>query len=185
MCDQFLKNKELSPRIQNVKNSQKSKTTWKYQKVFKQVAEHFLLKEWYYDTQTFWVCAFLYLKLLSLPSDLADKPTVLLDRGCEDMVLNQQSLLEKCWEWDQNPEYKLYPVPQVKVKLLVAQPVWLHNPKDCNPPGFSVHGFLQARILEWVSISTLGDLPIQGSNQGLLYCRWILYHLSHKGSPVP
>lgn len=62
-------------------------------------------------------------EVLSLPSDLADKPTILLDRGCEDMVLNQQSLLEKCWEWDQNPEYKLYPVPQVKVKMLVAQPV--------------------------------------------------------------
>ena len=24
---------------------------------------------------------------------------------------------------------------------------------DCNLPGFSVHGFLQARILEWVDIS--------------------------------
>ena len=23
---------------------------------------------------------------------------------------------------------------------------------DCNPPGSSVHGFLQARILEWVAI---------------------------------
>ena len=24
----------------------------------------------------------------------------------------------------------------------------------------------------------------QGSNPGLLHCRWILYHLSHQGSPV-
>ena len=24
--------------------------------------------------------------------------------------------------------------------------------KDCNPPGSSVHGILQARILEWVAI---------------------------------
>ena len=24
---------------------------------------------------------------------------------------------------------------------------------DCSPPGFSVHGILQARILEWVAIS--------------------------------
>ena len=30
---------------------------------------------------------------------------------------------------------------------------------DCSLPGFSVHGILQARILEWVVISTLGDLP--------------------------
>ena len=28
----------------------------------------------------------------------------------------------------------------------------LHYPKDCNPPGSSVHGILQARILEWVAI---------------------------------
>ena len=29
----------------------------------------------------------------------------------------------------------------------------LHNPTDCSPSGFSVHGILQARILEWVAIS--------------------------------
>ena len=41
-----------------------------------------------------------------------------------------------------------------KVKVLVAQscPI-LHNPTDCSPPGSSVHGFLQARILGWVAIS--------------------------------
>ena len=26
------------------------------------------------------------------------------------------------------------------------------NPMDCSPPGFSIHGVLQARILEWVAI---------------------------------
>ena len=26
------------------------------------------------------------------------------------------------------------------------------NPLDCTPPGSSVHGILQARILEWVAI---------------------------------
>ena len=29
----------------------------------------------------------------------------------------------------------------------------LCDPMDCSPPGFSVHGILQARILEWVAIS--------------------------------
>ena len=34
------------------------------------------------------------------------------------------------------------------------------------------------------SLSLLqGIFPTQGSNPGLLYCRWILYHLSQKGSP--
>ena len=27
--------------------------------------------------------------------------------------------------------------------------------------------------------------PTQGSNPGLLHCRWILYQLSHRGSPTP
>ena len=27
------------------------------------------------------------------------------------------------------------------------------DPEDCSPPGSSVHGILQARILEWVAIS--------------------------------
>ena len=27
------------------------------------------------------------------------------------------------------------------------------DPKDCSPPGSSVHGVLQARILEWVTIT--------------------------------
>ena len=29
----------------------------------------------------------------------------------------------------------------------------LCNPKDCSPPGFSVSGIFQVRILEWVAIS--------------------------------
>ena len=100
---------------------------------------------------------------------------------------------------------------------------------------YSVHGILQARILEWVaipfsrrspqprdrtqvsfiaggfftswalwkwkllscvrlfvtpwttgvdSLSLLqGIFPIQGSNPGLPHCRWIIYQLSHQGSP--
>ena len=33
---------------------------------------------------------------------------------------------------------------------------------DCSPPGFSVNGFLQERILEWVAISPPGDLSNPG-----------------------
>jgi len=29
---------------------------------------------------------------------------------------------------------------------------------DCSPPGTSVHGISQARILDWVAIYTPGDL---------------------------
>ena len=37
-------------------------------------------------------------------------------------------------------------------KLLQSCPT-LHDPMDCSPPGSSVHGILQARILEWVAIA--------------------------------
>ena len=36
---------------------------------------------------------------------------------------------------------------------------------DCSLPGSSVHGFLQARILEWVATSP-GDLPDPGIKPG-------------------
>ena len=38
--------------------------------------------------------------------------------------------------------------------VVVAQPCpTLCDPIDCSPPGSSVHGVLQARILEWVAVS--------------------------------
>ena len=33
---------------------------------------------------------------------------------------------------------------------------------DCSLPGSSVHGIFQARTLEWVAISSPGDLPDPG-----------------------
>ena len=54
----------------------------------------------------------------------------------------------------------------------------LCNPMDCT---YTVHGILQARILEWVALSLLQRiLPTQGSNPGLLHCWQILYQLRHK-----
>ena len=38
----------------------------------------------------------------------------------------------------------------------------LCNPMDCSLPGSSIHGIFQARILEWVAISSPGDLPDPG-----------------------
>ena len=41
-----------------------------------------------------------------------------------------------------------------EVKVLVTQScLTLCNPLDCSAPGSSVHGILQARILEWAAIS--------------------------------
>ena len=58
-------------------------------------------------------------------------------------------------------------------------------PTLCNPVGYTVHGMLQARILEWIMDSYSpfqGIFPTQGWNPVLPHCRRILYQLSHKGS---
>ena len=36
------------------------------------------------------------------------------------------------------------------IGLVTSVSLTLCNPMDCSPPGFSVHGILQARMLEWV-----------------------------------
>ena len=56
---------------------------------------------------------------------------------------------------------------------------------DCNSPGFSVYGILQARILEWAAIPFSRWIFLTHElNPGLLHCRQFLYHLSHQGSLV-
>ena len=54
-----------------------------------------------------------------------------------------------------------------EVKVIVAQSCpTLCDPMDYSQPGSSVHGILQARILEWVSIPSPGDLPDPGIEPG-------------------
>ena len=56
--------------------------------------------------------------------------------------------------------------------------VWFFcNPMDCSPPGSSVHGTSQVRILEWVAISFSRDLK-----SDLLHWQAGCLPLSHQGS---
>ena len=65
--------------------------------------------------------------------------------------------------------------------------VWFCNPVDCSPPGSSVHGILQTKILEWVAMpssrgsSWSGDL----THISYVYLHWQVdsLPLSHWGSP--
>ena len=63
----------------------------------------------------------------------------------------------------------------------------LCDPMNCSPPGPSVHGILQARMLEWVALSSSrGSSQSQGSNLVLLfYLLWILHLWKNEapGSP--
>ena len=59
----------------------------------------------------------------------------------------------------------------------------LCDPVDCGLPGSSVHGILQARILEWVAMPFLqGIFPTQGSNSHLMHWKADSLLLSHQGN---
>ena len=45
------------------------------------------------------------------------------------------------------------PKQEVVCAKLLQSCLTLCDPMDCSPPGSSVHGILQTRILEWVAIS--------------------------------
>ena len=65
----------------------------------------------------------------------------------------------------------------------------LCDPMDCSPAGSSVHGILQARILEWVvtTFSRGSSWPRDLTGISYISCmgRWVLYHYHHLGSPHP
>ena len=66
-------------------------------------------------------------------------------------------------------------------------PVWFFcDPVDCSLPGSSVHGILQAKILEWVAMpsSRGSSWPRDWSLISHVSCigRWVLYHYCHLAS---
>ena len=50
--------------------------------------------------------------------------------------------------------YKCYWISNLLHACSIANCVWLCYPTDYSAPGFSIHGIFQARILEWVAISS-------------------------------
>ena len=62
---------------------------------------------------------------------------------------------------------------KVKSESEVAQSCsTLSDPMDCSPPGSSIHGIFQARVLEWVAIAST-HFPC--SLQNWSNCRTVLY----------
>ena len=64
----------------------------------------------------------------------------------------------------------------------------LCDPMDCSQPGSSVHGILQARVLEWVVIPfSKGSIQPRGwifNSYDSHIGRRVLYHLHHLGSSL-
>ena len=63
----------------------------------------------------------------------------------------------------------------------------LCDPMDCSPSGSSVHGILQARILEWVAMPSCrgSSRPRDQTHVSHVSCigRRVLYHWLCQGSP--
>ena len=60
----------------------------------------------------------------------------------------------------------------------------LCNPTDCSSPGSSVHGILQARIPEGLSVPSPRIFLTQRLNSGLLYRRQTLLPFEPPGKPL-
>ena len=78
-------------------------------------------------------------------------------------------------------------IPCMYAKALQLCPT-LCDPMDSSPPGSSVHGTLQARILERVAIpfSMRSSQPNDRTRVSYVSCigRQVLYHQCHLGSPL-
>ena len=58
------------------------------------------------------------------------------------------------------------------------------DPMNCSLPGSSVHGNSPGKnTAVYCHALIQGIFPTQVLNPGLPHCKWILYQLSHKGSP--
>ena len=69
------------------------------------------------------------------------------DRGLKDELLRSVGVQYATGEqWKNNSRKK-------EAAKLLQSCLTLCDPMDCSLPGFSVHGILQARTLEWVAIS--------------------------------
>ena len=64
-------------------------------------------------------------------------------------------------------------LPKVGCVLISQSCPSLCDPIDCSPPGSSVHGLFQARILEWTDIS----FSKEGSRGGILWGNGIISYI--------
>ena len=71
------------------------------------------------------------------------------------------------WMWPMDPGILTHFQEGWEISLLeccevVQSRLTLCDPMDCSPPGSSVHGAFQARMLEGLPFPTPGDLPDPG-----------------------
>ena len=104
----------------------------------------------------------------------------LLDLSCSSWYhLILSSVFPVMWKWDVKISLVVH---ACKVTSVMSDSLWPYGPQPTRllsprdsprkNTGVGSHSLLQ------------GIFPSQGSNLGLLHCRWIFYHLSDQGSPL-
>ena len=106
---------------------------------------------------------------------------------CESIALNMPANLENSTVFTGLERSVFIPISKNYLCIEGTQSCpTLCDPMDCiyNPPGSSIHGILQARILEWgCHVLFQGIFLAQGSNPGLPHYGQTIYPLSHQGIP--
>ena len=117
-------------------------------------------------------------------------PLRLFSKACEAACLLLSPLPVSCISISPCTRFPLsrfslitvFPSPSpmcMRAKSLQSYPT-LCDPRDCSPPGSSLHGILQARILEWVAMpsSRGSSQPRDRTHVSYVSCnsRQVLYH---------
>ena len=156
---------------------------------------HLTYGKWGSHSTSLYVLVHLYTVSLSHPyRDRSDFERGMLREGVLREVGGRASRMQKgtgegkgkwpiVWSQKISPyqdDTLVLPVQGMHVSSVAQSCLTLCNPMDCSPPGFSVHGIFQARILKWVAIAySRGSSWNMG--QTLISCvsccsRRILYH---------
>ena len=134
------------------------------------------------------VCSFLWPRMACV-GGIEGAQGTLAQRLC---LWLSSAFLFRAWDFSQAKSESLWSEQMVHLcscmhaKSLQSCPT-LYGPMNYNPPGSSVHGILQARILEWVAMpSSRGSSRPRDWTWVSYVSRiggWILYHWRHLGSP--
>ena len=99
----------------------------------------------------------------------------------EGAAMGQRNRSRGDWQgWSRDPRQHFIKHCRIPWCVLAQSNLTLCDPMDCGTPGSSVRGILQAKILEWVAISSSrgSSRPRDRIPISCISCvgRWILYH---------
>ena len=79
--------------------------------------------------------------------------------------------MDNLWEFYYIQTDRIGKIHLLMYVLVTQSCLTLCDPTDCSPLGSSVHGILQARILEWVAISS-SDICSMSKRWNSIHCWW-------------